>query len=278
MAVKLSRSQLPLLLQKLRPLFPDNIKICGELKCKLENRSQKLCGFDFLVDTWPNFSTVISRPDNTNNRLKFIDNHHSVLTQDREKLREILENSDVIKWTSPIVQFADVREDLYDVISEAADSHGFHAKLSFTYLAMFVDSEMASMPVPEGLVMRPLSEDHAEIVMNNVDYSGEGSVEYCKELIKHYQSLAMFDENNNLVAYTLETNHGVSGMARVMPNYRHKHIGLVLLSQFDKLLVEEGRRMGGWVNVENNSMRRLMRKLGCTEYPQKHIWIDCFKK
>ncbi|XP_029430333.1 putative glycine N-acyltransferase-like protein 1B isoform X2 [Rhinatrema bivittatum] len=89
--------KLAMLEKALTKSFPESLKVYGTVYHI--NRGNPF-NLEVVVDTWPHFTTVISRPHESEMKddLDNYTNSYFMFTKDPEKLREMLTNTDVVNW------------------------------------------------------------------------------------------------------------------------------------------------------------------------------------
>ncbi|KAJ1206524.1 hypothetical protein NDU88_001929 [Pleurodeles waltl] len=98
--------------------FPESLKVYGTLFHI--NRGNPF-NLELLVDSWPDFQTVITRPprQERNDDMDHYTNSYYMFTKDVEGLRKILNTTDVVDWNQKL-QIQGLQHNLDEVIKSTA--------------------------------------------------------------------------------------------------------------------------------------------------------------
>ncbi|KAK6168223.1 hypothetical protein SNE40_022094 [Patella caerulea] len=273
MSVTLRKTLLPSLLERLQEYFPDSLKICGEIRCLIQEKWWQYSGYDVVVDKWPDFTTVIVKPDDTANQLLYRKYQHSVFTSDKVNLKQMLKVPGVINWKKEM-RFSAISETLFDVLKEASRENGGELYVLPTAHVWSTDlNKLKIIPVPAGFHLTTLKVAQAEFVAEIWDGSGDGTAEYIQALIKDYTSLALYNETHNLIGYMLETNYDTMGMLYVKEEYRGQGFSKILVSNLSKLLLESGRMANVYIDSGNVVSAKLHKDLGFEMQDGCYSWL-----
>ncbi|ESP05647.1 hypothetical protein LOTGIDRAFT_152512 [Lottia gigantea] len=289
------------LLKKLEDFFPNSQKLSGELRCAMERKWKNMHGFICLVDSWPKFTTVIWKPDSTDNRLEFMKNHHVIVTKSKEQFKKMLQTPGVINWKS-CCRFAVINERLFKIMKEVSEENGgkFTAHWSFSPLQPILQFALevydswlwnrsvlvgenhspssisdidCERSVPEGFSLKPLTKADVDMVVTNWNYVDDGLLEYTTALIKSFTSVALYNQGQQLVGYMLEYNNEEIGFLHLFEEFRGQGYSKVIVSSLAKKLLENGRKVYVCIYSNNTVSRNLHKSLGFHEHPEIYSWL-----
>ncbi|XP_046551469.1 glycine N-acyltransferase-like protein Keg1 [Haliotis rubra] len=169
MAVFLADDKLPELRDRLQHK-PRYLKIYNEVITKLDS---VVTGFHFIVDKWPDFKAVITKPDPETVEFEFLNNIYNVAAEDETALSDLLEQQGVIDWNKGIV-FACVDSTFSKVINEAIKCHGGSSDPSEPCYVQCVTQESLNVkPVPDGFKLLPLTQGDSKFVNSQWKFTVE---------------------------------------------------------------------------------------------------------
>ncbi|XP_069083967.1 glycine N-acyltransferase-like isoform X1 [Pleurodeles waltl] len=232
---------------------PESMRVYGTVF--YINRGNPL-NMEVLVDSWPDFKTVISKPRsmemvNDTNLCRHI---YHVFTKDAENLREILGTTDVINWNQ-CLQIEGLQQCLDPVITSIAESKGLElerdkALLFVRDIHLGVSGKSPSMNSEEKSAAQirnhlkvrddqlafhcsPLRDAEAELVnafwMNG---GNESSLKYARQCIQHLPSLCIRDPGGKPISWCVMDQTSEIRMVYTLPEYRSKGLFTNLLISF----------------------------------------------
>ncbi|XP_069083544.1 glycine N-acyltransferase-like [Pleurodeles waltl] len=215
---------------------------------------------EVLVDSWPDFKTVISKPQSMEmvDDTDFYTNTYNIFTKDPENLRMILENSNLINWNQ-LLMLESLQQYLEPVIMSIAKSKGL--KLEKQQCLLFVrdihlgvyesspkvnSEEKLAPPTRSQLAARdeqsefqcsPVSDAEAELVNAFwINTGHEASLKFTRQRIQHLPSLCMRDPGGRPISWCIMDQNSEIRMAYTLPEYRCKGLFTRLLVRFTALL------------------------------------------
>ena len=238
-----------------------------ELKCRI--------GMEFYVDQWPSCSAAVIIPSADCN-FPFMKKAILLDAKDSEKLLDLL-NEVPIDWTTDFY-FSAIFQPQRPICERASAIHGtlFGDILEHTMVQKTMKNK--EINVPQGYKMGKLDSEEASTVMKAWKFTGHFSEESIKHRVEHsiafHTTVAIRDNDNNLVAYELSSPHGTMGMLFVDPKHRGNGLGSAVVAQLSKELCSEGHYRYCHVGEENPVSIKLHQKCEFVIEEQADIlWI-----
>ncbi|XP_004683489.2 PREDICTED: glycine N-acyltransferase-like [Condylura cristata] len=243
-----------------------------------------------LVDTWPDFSTVVIRPQEQEmtDDLDHYTNTYQVFYKDVRKCQEVLASPEVINWNQHL-QIQSTQCSLNDVIQSLAATKSLQVQHSQNILYMWVETVKRLAPAllegkslaPTGgkpkaineALFRPSTLDlpHAALVNEFWDFGGNNrSRRFIRRCIRTFPSFCLLGPEGTPVSWALMDQTGELRMAGTLPEYR----GLGLMAQVtytqSQTLNKVGFPIYSHVNRKNKIMQRV--KLSLHHVPMPCDW------
>ncbi|XP_030077007.1 putative glycine N-acyltransferase-like protein 1B [Microcaecilia unicolor] len=239
--------------------FPESLKVYGSVFHI--NRGNPF-NLEVLVDNWPQFNSVISRPSpkEMTDDLDNYKNSYFLFTKDPDNLQDILTNTDAINWKQ-VLQIQTFQQNISEVINSICSAKMLNVESTRTVLYVKDGSwtrpelhmppqqlqqgwEHSGVTLIEsaGKVFRisPLNISHAELVNNNWGFGGnEQSLKYIQRCIQHLPNLCVMDENEHPVSWTVMEESGEIRMGYTLPEYRRMGISKSLVKSFLGSLIQK---------------------------------------
>ncbi|XP_078509156.1 glycine N-phenylacetyltransferase-like [Lissotriton helveticus] len=263
------------------------------------NRGNPL-NMEVLVDSWPDFKTVISkpRPEEMLDDTDFYTNTYNIFTKDPENLRLILQNSDVINWNQ-LLMLECLQQSLENLIVSIAETKGLELEKQQSLLFVRdihlgvsenspnVKSEEESVGQTRiqlktrddqsAFKCSPLSDAEAEVVNASWVNSGkETSLKFTRQRIQHLPSLCMRDPGGRPVSWCIMDQNAEIRMAYTQPEYQGKGLFTSLLICFTAFLRLQWADFPFYfITAEYNvQAQRVARKVGFLKAPNEYLrWI-----
>ncbi|KAM8969513.1 glycine N-acyltransferase [Sarcophilus harrisii] len=270
-----SSQMLQTLERALRKDIPESIKVYGTIFHMNQGNPFKL---EVLVDRWPDFKTVIVRPqvqDMTDDFDPYT-NTYQVYSKDLQNCQEALKSSDVINWKQHL-QIQGLQSGLNEVISNVAVEKSVQVKMTNRNLYLIsetmnryapsqqnVDQSLAKTEKPkkdintEIFKMSSLDIEHAALVNSLWSFGGnEKSLKFIQRCIRHFPSYCLLGPQGTPVSWDLMDQTGELRMAGTLPEYRGlgliSHIIYHQIQALDKL----GYPMYSHIDKDNQPMQRM---------------------
>lgn len=128
---------------------------------------------------------------------------------------------------------------------------------------------------PSNVTLKPLSLDNAEIVDDEWPNKHIGSQFFVKRLIEWNPNIGAFDENNELMAWSLRLQAGFLGALQVRKKFMRRGLGSLVALAMCKIMANNDMDTIALVGVQNFASQNMFVKLGF-----KHIndayWLRTF--
>ncbi|XP_046359267.2 glycine N-acyltransferase-like protein Keg1 [Haliotis rufescens] len=271
MAVFLADHKLPELRDRIQHK-PRYFKIYNEVITKLDS---VVTGFDFVVDKWPDFKAVITKPNPEIVEFEFLNNIYNVAAEDEKALSELLEQQGVINWSQGIV-FACVDTTFSKVINEAIKCHGGSSDPSEPcYIQCVTQESLNVKPVPNGFKLLPLTQDDSKLVNTEWKFTGGNeSLAYINKLITCLPSCCLYDPDGIIVGFAMSYHYGALGMLHVMEEHRGKGYAKVIMSHLAQKRLQTGKEAFIVIEESNAVSLKVHEGLGFKHVPNmKVVWI-----
>jgi len=131
-------------------------------------------------------------------------------------------------------------------------------------------------PTEQGLVIRPLTMEYADIVQkeyNHAEYQKVKDNSYIKDRIKKGCMYGAF-LNDELAGFIGIHNDDSIGMLRVFEQYRGRHIGRVMQTFIINKMLEQGNIPYGQFLIGDEGSEKLQKSLGMYMSKTPVIWVD----
>ncbi|XP_067277496.1 glycine N-acyltransferase-like protein 3 [Pseudorasbora parva] len=245
--------------------LPKSIKVYGFVFAINRRKPHTL---EVVVDTWPAFTTIIVRPDPNNNRAKDFMKKVTLYSTDEEVLKRMLTVENAIDWSTYfLLGGCDLRHS--PMLKEIAASRGVNMK-GFTLVHLMMLSEPCHLPelISSDLETRvtDLNESHADIVNKTWKFGGDDKgYRNILNLISHFPTCCITDENNQPVSWVLLYDYCAIGMLYTLPEHRGKGYAKALVTTMAKKLHSQGYPIYCFIEESNQLSYKLFNSLGFTE-------------
>ncbi|XP_074087546.1 glycine N-acyltransferase-like isoform X2 [Macrotis lagotis] len=270
-----SSQMLQTLEKALRKDIPESVKIYGTIFHMNKGNPFKL---EALVDRWPDFKTVIVRPQEQEmtDDLDPYTNTYQVYSKDFQNCQEILKSSDVINWKQHL-QIQSLQNGLNEVINNVTGEKSVQVKMTKRNLYLTpetmkkhalsqenVNETQTKSEKPKTKInseifkMSSLNIEHASLVNSLWSFGGnEKSLKFIQRCIRHFPSYCLLGPEGTPVSWDLMDNTGELRMAGTLPEYRKlgliSHIIYHQIQALDKL----GYPIYSHVEKNNEPMKRM---------------------
>ncbi|KAK1170952.1 glycine N-acyltransferase-like protein 3 [Acipenser oxyrinchus oxyrinchus] len=261
----------------LKEFFPQSIKVYG---CLFNLNREKPHNLEVLVDSWPDFKTLICKPHSKSVRdREGVFNIYSVFSKDKDNLRELLEETGVVDW-SAFTLFAGIEIGHVDMMKELAVSKNTPSKIGSVMHVMMLRDVKRLPQLPSESDASPrlssLDESHAELVNKTWSFGGtEISYRSVKNYIQNFPNFCILDESGSPVAWILLYQHCALGLLYTLPECRRKGFARVLVTVMSKHLLSQGYPVYCFIEEGNEISYRLFQSLGFEEDPDyRAVWFE----
>ncbi|KAL8587661.1 hypothetical protein ACOMHN_045350 [Nucella lapillus] len=189
MAVKLCKRNLPELLSWLNQHLPYSYKIHGELRSHLRGQFPDL---EFFVDRWPRPQAALARVDPDGQQLSckafFRHSVEGLYGLSEEALSKLLTDPTAVDWNTR-THFFSMSASLQPVMQTIAQRMGRRVHFDHNLLVKHCPRLVPALPVPEGMVCRPIrSAADIDIANRTWKYGNEDSTAFIHHLVHQYPS------------------------------------------------------------------------------------------
>ncbi|XP_053416072.1 glycine N-acyltransferase-like [Nycticebus coucang] len=264
--------------EALRKSLPASIKVYGTVFHIRQGNPFKLKA---LVDKWPDFNTVVVRPQEQDmiDDLDHYTNTYQIYSKDPQDCQEFLGSPDIINWKQHL-QIQSSQPSLNEVIQHLAATKSF--KVKQTQRILYIAPETAKKLVPSLMDTqnlpptdgkpKPIKQEmfklssmdltHAALVNKLWSFGGnERSQKFIERCIQAFPSTCLLGPEGTPVSWNLMDQTGEMRMAGTIPEYRlHGLVSYVVYSQgqtMDRL----GFPVYSHVDNNNKAMQKMSHNL-----------------
>lgn len=273
-SVLVTSVQIPKLLEKLNAFGDKSFQIRSILVfLKLHPSEQN----QVWVDVWPEFTSIVV----TQHLPENIDTLYYFFTLDIEKLRLMLEDTDIVKWENAI--FRAYPYHIHQIIEDNTRKRGLRLRCQdFLYRLYKFNAKKwkQSRPVPEDITVGSLTPDMAYLVSTTwpVTIFDEKVVPLIKYLINNYPSVCLYDLKGAPVAFEMYQEYACLGMLFVEPAYRNRGLGKLVVNLLVQKCADQGYLMWAGVTDDNEASIKVHVDAGFEETDVMLIWSKVIRK
>ena len=131
-------------------------------------------------------------------------------------------------------------------------------------------------PVPDGMKTSAISEEDVDLVTSTWKYSKEGAVGHIKHQLQHFPSVVLKSNSGEHIGHVLGQTCGNLGLLYVLPQFRGRGYGRVLVSQLAHKYFLMGEDVYAEIEETNHASMRLNESIGLKAVPGGEMyWIKC---
>ncbi|XP_067845181.1 glycine N-acyltransferase-like protein 3 isoform X2 [Heptranchias perlo] len=243
----------------------------------------KIRDLEVVVDSWPDFSTVICRPCKKEEICNPVESTltYTVFSKDQNSLRNLLMDDNIINWTTCFI-FGGIDISFLELVKDVAACKKFTVNFSTRCYAMILEDPKDLLDVTSeraDLASRisHLDLSHAEIVNRNWKFGGDdNSLGIVKSLIANFPNCCILDETGNPISWLLSYKYSAMGLLYTLPEHRRKGYAKLLVTTMVKTLQKLGYPIYCFIEVENDTSYQLFEKLGFKEACGiRYAWVSC---
>ncbi|XP_028626013.1 glycine N-acyltransferase [Grammomys surdaster] len=286
MAVLLQGAQMLQTLEKsLRKCLPESLKVYGTVYHMIHGNPFNLKA---LVDKWPDFNTVVIRPQEQEmaDELDCYTSSYQIYSKDPENCQEFLDSSEVINWKQHL-QIQSSQSHLNKTIQNLASIQSFQIKHSENIL--YVTLETIKKLFPSALDTKNLSPGigkpkainqdifklssldvaHAALVDKFWFFGGnERSQRYIERLIKTFPSSCVLGPEGTPASWTLMDQTGEIRMGGTLPEYRNQGLVSFVVYSQEQAMKKRGFPVYSHTTQSNTAMQKM-------SYSLQHLPMPC---
>ncbi|KAM7085434.1 glycine N-phenylacetyltransferase-like isoform 2-T7 [Molossus nigricans] len=276
---------LQMLENSLRKFLPESIKVYGTVFHMNQGNPFKL---KVLVDKWPDFNTVVVRPQEQEmvDDFDHYTNTYQLYSKDPKNCQELLGSSEVINWKQHL-QIQSSQSSLNEVIQNLTATKSFKAEQTQCFLYVMPDTVKRLFPSPvdvenlppgggkpkainqEMLKLSSLDVTHAALVNKFWHYGGnERSQRFIERCIQTFPTFCLLGPEGTPVCWDLMDQTGELRMAGTVPEYRKRGLISYLIYCQTQALSKLGFPMYSHTDKNNKIMQKMSHNL-------HHIRMPC---
>ncbi|XP_058518409.1 glycine N-acyltransferase [Ochotona princeps] len=276
---------LQMLETSLRKCLPESLKVFGTV---FHINHGNPFNLKVLVDKWPDFNTVVVRPQEQNmtDDLDHYTNTYHIYSRDPKTCQAFLDSPGVINWKQHL-QIQSSQNSLNEVIQNFSAIKSFKIKRSESFLYMTAETagklipsllDVKNLP-PTGGKPKPINREkfkltsldvaHASLVNKFWYYGGnERSQRFIERCIRTFPTSGLLGPDGRLVSWDLMDQTGETRIAGTLPEYRG--LGLVSHTVHAQTVAMEklGFPVYSHTDKDNIAMQRMSDNL-------HHILMPC---
>ncbi|KAM9660530.1 glycine N-acyltransferase-like protein 1 [Trichechus inunguis] len=272
------------LFKSLARSIPESLKVYGSI---YHINHGNAFNMEVLVDTWPEYQTVIIRPQKqemTDDKNQYI-NTYSIFSKEPQKLQEILENYEVINWKQ-ILQIQGCQESLGEGIRRAAFLKS--VKVKYDDALLFITKDILKFTVSNNTKLEswgetghpeeeygsgdpnfkfsPLDISHSGLVNDSWKLGqNEKSLLYIQRCIQTQPAYCLLGPEGHPVTWAILQPTSEMGVAYTLDGYRRRGILKQLVAHYLKFLRQKNMPFYLSVVKENEAALRFVTQFGFFE-------------
>ncbi|XP_019412186.1 PREDICTED: glycine N-acyltransferase-like protein 3 [Crocodylus porosus] len=260
-------SKLLLLEGALRRGLPETLPVYGAV---MHINRGNPAGHEVLVDSWPEFKVVLSRPrrEVVPDPGDYYTNLQAAFCQEDGAWQALLETTDAVDW-SRAFQLQSFQNGVYEAIRDMAKAKDIHLDL-FQYV-MLLHPDPPAMPhfrLEEGLTLAPVPPSHAALLNNVWDFGGNlRSLRYLEMLTRCFPSACLLGPDGHPVSWSLTDPLACLSHGYTLPAYRGQHYQGTVLGALVGQLHAQGFPAFCGVLPENKPSLGALHRLGFCSQP-----------
>jgi len=270
----LDQNEVEQLKNQLKSSLPGTAKIFYVIRNYLKGL---LPGKEVIVDTWPEWSSIIVRTCNDSETQAFFRHTYMCHSSSPSALKYFLQRPDVVNWRKPAA-FTGVSRDVAPVISSMSQKHmGTLTTVEPRFMYAWTKKDLPPMAsVPDGLTLDTLTA--ADAVTLRRDWEGcryrEDLEGYFRTVIENFDSSSLRDQNGDLLAYACMQFNGSIAMLYVKPEHRDTDYFKIVLSDLARRSLAKGEIAYGYIPTNDSSLVGQMRSMDFVWVPGGDmVWL-----
>lgn len=253
----------------LRERLPQSLQAYGYIFQKNRVKSDHI---DVLVDRWPDFRILVTRPLREKEEDYFKD--MCIYTTDRNALREILDKKEIVSWQKYLCIGTNLCHE--ETIMSVAAANGATGNMVALCHVLRLEDPSHLPEIDSGNIqVSSLDESHISLVNEAWKFGrGEHSMKFIQNLVRNFPSCCVLDDNGQPVAWILTYDYSAMGMLYTMPQHRRKGYAKILISAISKKLFYMGYPVFCFIEEENLFSLNLFKSMGFKDEPSyRNAWF-----
>ncbi|XP_062375840.1 glycine N-acyltransferase-like protein 3 [Sardina pilchardus] len=266
----LNEEQLTAIETLLQDLYPQSLQVYGYIFQKNRVKSDHM---DVLVDRWPDFRTVLIRPQRKKKEDFFKD--ICVFSKDGETLRKLFLETEIVDWQNYLCLGVDLGH--AEIITSIAATRGATGRnIAVCHMLRLENPSHLPLVDSSTVSISSLEESHISLVNETWKFGeGEHSLSFIKNMICHFPTCCILDASGTPVAWVLTYAYCAMGMLYTRPEHRRKGYAKILISVISKRLHAQGYPVFCFIEEENQLSYKLFQSLGFKEDPSyRATWFN----
>ncbi|KAM4797949.1 glycine N-phenylacetyltransferase-like [Urocitellus parryii] len=280
-----SPQMLQMLEKSLRKSLPESLKVYGTVFHINQGNPFKLKA---LVDKWPDFNTVVVRPQEQNmtDDLDHYTNTYQIYSKELKSCQDSLVSSDVINWKQHL-QIQSSQSSLDEVIQSLAAANSVQVKRTQCILYMMPQTARKLVPFlvdtknihPESGEPKAINQEMFKVSSLDVTHAGvvnkfwhfggnERSQRFIERCLRTFPSTCLLGPEGTPVSWGLMDQTGEMRMGGTVPEYR----GQGLISYVTHVQVQALEKLGFPVYNHTDRANKIIQKLS---HNLHHIPMPC---
>ncbi|XP_004683490.1 PREDICTED: glycine N-phenylacetyltransferase-like [Condylura cristata] len=276
---------LQMLEKSLRKSLPESLKVYGTIFHMNQGNPFNL---QALVDTWPDFGTVVVRPQQqemTDNYYHYT-NTYLIFSKHPKNCQEFLGTPEVVNWKQHL-QIQSSQSSLHEVIQNVAAANSVKVKQTQCFLYMTPKTakellpsvwETKKLPLMSG-EPKPINQEmfkfsaldvpHAALVNQFWGFGGnEQSRRFIERCIRTFPSFCLLGPEGTPVSWALMDHTGELRMGATLPKYRVQGLITHVIWAYVQDLEKRGFPAYGHTAKNNKSIQKMTGTL-------QHVPLPC---
>ncbi|XP_054828055.1 glycine N-acyltransferase-like protein 3 [Eublepharis macularius] len=255
-------SKLQLLEGILRKSLPQTLSVHGAVMNI--NRGNPV-GHEVLVDSWPNFKAVLTRPrrEVASDDSDLYTNMYAAFYHDLDVYQTLLRDSDAVNWDQTFYIIGH-QDGIYEASKAAAAAKQIQISSSSYFTYLHPDpNKMPTRQLDPSLTLSTLNSSHADLLNETWPYGGnEQSRRYLATLLRSFPNRCILDSNGCPISWGIMDSFGALAHGYTLPEHRgHGYLTIVNKVLYTHIH-ECGYPLYGNVALDNVRMQNILEHLG----------------
>ncbi|KAJ6665586.1 hypothetical protein lerEdw1_003429 [Lerista edwardsae] len=251
-------SKLQLLEGMLRRSLPQSLTVHGAV---MHINRGNPAGHEVVVDSWPEFKVVLTRPQVIKDNWDFYANLYAAFYQDVDACRALLKNAEAIDW-SKAFQLKFLQDGVYEAAKDIAEAR--HVLVKPYCYDTTLHPDPFSRPqkrLRDDLHFGTINSSHAALLSDTWSKGGNRrSLRYMDNLVRNFPSTGLFNKEGQLVSWSLSDEFGCLTHGYTHPQYRGQGCIEAVTQATARTLYAHGFPVYGGVLAENHPSRQSLKR------------------
>ncbi|XP_071617795.1 glycine N-acyltransferase-like protein 3 isoform X2 [Heliangelus exortis] len=226
-------------------------------------------GHQVLVDTWPHFGVVLTRPcpEDNGDPGDFYSNQLSVYYRDEGAWRGLLGDTEAVTWTRAM-QIQGMQEGTLEAVQEVTSARGLRLEI-FRYRALLCPGlPRPRGQIPPGLRLSPVSPSHVPLLDATWALGGNPrSRRFLRRMLRILPSACLLGPRGRPVSWTLLDPFSCLRHGYTLPAYRGRGLTALPLLALARGLQARGFPVYCWALPQNTPALRALGAVGFVGQP-----------